>query len=288
MSGAAISPSMGKVTRPSVRFLLAMANVRLGVWIPNPRRIESFVRMRSTLRQRRKGIVARCTALLRPSSWEEQERFDALRTAEKKTRWMPRPTPYYLLKELMGWNSVNDKFLYVSDGGHYENLGLVELLRRGCTRIYCFDASGGLALGELGDAIALARSEIGVEVTFPDGALEALEEDPETKLAQRSCAVGTLRYLWSPEEVTGTIVYTRTAMTPDLPWDVQAFRRHDPSFPHHSTLDQLFTDQKFEAYRVLGFTAGNAAMQAMDAATQPPPPQQPPADDHDAFAPAPA
>src|SRR5688572_33341177 len=53
--------------------------------------------------------------------------------------------------------------LYVSDGGHYDNLGLVELLRRGCRTIYCFDAGGGRTSGALADAIALARTELNVE-----------------------------------------------------------------------------------------------------------------------------
>ena len=55
-------------------------------------------------------------------------------------------------------------------------------------------------------------------------------------------------------------------MTEDLPWDVQAFRAGDPVFPHHSTLDQLFTDQKFEAYRMLGYVAGRSACAAMSGA----------------------
>ena len=67
---------------------------------------------------------------------------------------MPRPTPRYLIKELFGWNSVNDKFLYVTDGGHYENLGLVELLRRGCSRGLLLRRQRGQAFGALGDAIA--------------------------------------------------------------------------------------------------------------------------------------
>ena len=52
-------------------------------------------------------------------------------------------SPTYLFNEMFNHHQVDDKFIYISDGGHFENLGLVELLRRGCTQIYCFDASGG-------------------------------------------------------------------------------------------------------------------------------------------------
>jgi hypothetical protein len=276
MSGAAISPSMGKATRPSVRFLLGMANVRLGVWLPNPRRTESFVKMRTSLRKNvAEGLLADVKAIFRPSQFDADDRTKALESAQVKMRTMPRPTPRYLLKELLGWNSINDKFLYVTDGGHYENLGLVELLRRGCTKVYCFDASGGTQLGSLGDAIALARSELGVEITFPPGELERLTEaeasgEHATKgIALARCATGVLRYTRSNPEVTGKIVYAPTVMTAGLPWDVQAFKRKDDVFPHHSTVDQLFTDQKFEAYRVLGYYAGQTAMDEMDAASRP-------------------
>lgn len=266
MSGAAIAPSMGKSTRPSVRFLMGMANVRLGVWLPNPRRMESFVRIRSTLRHERQGIVKQATAMVSAtSSFDSSQRAKALEKAEPKQRFMPRPTPRYLLKELLGWNSINDKFLYVTDGGHYENLGLVELLRRGCRHVYCFDASGGKPLGALGDAIALARSELGVEIAFAPDELDKLRE-PKNGVAKARCAIGALRYTRSTPEVTGTIVYAPTVMTADLPWDVRSFKEEDEAFPHHSTFDQLFTDQKFEAYRVLGYYAGESTIKAMDEA----------------------
>ena len=291
MSGAAISPSMGKFTRPSLRFLLALANVRTGVWVPNPRRMESFVALRGALRRQAKarqpelgrlrGLLERLRANVLPTSWfsadERAEAMtDALEQDGKKRYLMPRPSPRYLAKELLGWNSVNDKFLYISDGGHYENLGLVELLRRGCMRIYCFDASGGKQLGTLGDAIALARSELGVEIAFDDGSLDELMEDKDG-LAKHSCATGTVRFTrtsaghpLTSDQVSGRIIYVPTVMTSDLPWDVHAFKAKDPSFPHHSTLNQLFTDQKFEAYRVLGYHAAANAIDAMDGHSVPP------------------
>ena len=41
-------------------------------------------------------------------------------------------------------------------------------------------------------------------------------------------------------------------MTEKAPWDVHAHHESDPRFPNNPTVDQLYTDQKFEAYRVLG------------------------------------
>ncbi|MDP8908383.1 MAG: hypothetical protein M3N47_04540 [Chloroflexota bacterium] len=96
------------------------------------------------------------------------------------------PPLSYLFRELFGRNRVDSRFLYITDGGHYENLGLVELLRRGCAKIYCFDASGGRPAAALGDAIAFARSELGVEVEINPTNIK-LDEDG---FAVASCAAG--------------------------------------------------------------------------------------------------
>jgi hypothetical protein len=246
MSGAALSPSMGKMTRRPLTFLMALANIRLGVWVPNPRWVHEFRRNR----------------LLR--------------------RLHIRPRPFYLLCELFGLNRIGSKYLYVTDGGHYENLGLVELLRRGCTEVYCLDASGvgadGVEFEALGEAITLARSELDVEIEF-DGegakfaAAPAGEEneaaatspaamvpDKETHFAKRDVVTATIRYGGGEK---GKLVYVRNTMTESAPWDVRAHHEEDPRFPNNPTIDQLYTDQKFEAYRVLGSRAAGRAVEAM-------------------------
>ena len=233
MSGAAISPSMGKMTPRPLTFLMALANIRLGVWVPNPR-------------------------------WVAAHDDD-----KALPRRYARPRPSYLFRELLGRNRVDAKYLYVTDGGHYENLGLVELLRRGCTRIYCFDASGvGHGKAEfdaLGEAIALARSELEVEIDFPGEDLTQLEPDSETKLAEKDVVRGTIRYGGRFAGTEGRLIYVRNTMTAEASWDARAHQREDPRFPHNSTVDQLYTDQKFEAYRVLGAGAAERAVKAMEA-----------------------
>jgi hypothetical protein len=233
MSGAAIAPSMGKKTRWPLTFLMALANIRLGVWLPNPRWVAD--------------------AEAKP--WTGRIRS--------------RPRPSYLLRELMGRNRVDAKYLFVTDGGHYENLGLVELLRRGCTQIYCFDASGGNTFGELGDAVALARSELGVHIDIDPKELEPRTKKPseegepgEVEVALKDAVRGPFTFT-GPNGVRGTIVYACNVMTAAAPWDVKAHHRADPKFPHDSTMDQLYTDQKFESYRALGQLAGQHALEQM-------------------------
>lgn len=285
MSGAAISPSMGKDTRRSLRFLLALANVRLGVWVPNPRRVERWME-KTRLGSRSRSLAARVypherahvkTPLETTQALTATHSPDGQQTIEFPRRlWVPRPRPWYLVKEMLGWNSVNDAFLYVTDGGHYENLGLVELLRRGCTEVYCFDASGekrpdaprdakgveapgdAKGLEALGDAIAIARSELNVEIGDIDPS--PVQENDE-RVADSCCVTTPIRYQGGQ---TGFLIYVRSVVTKDAPYDVQAYRLRDPNFPHHPTVDQLYTDEKFEAYRELGAVAGRAAVKAAD------------------------
>jgi hypothetical protein len=226
VSGAALSPSMGRMTKRSLTFLYALLNVRLGVWLPNPNWIDR---------------------------WRKRSRDGA-----KNPRLTMRPRPIYLVRELMGFNSSRDKFLYITDGGHYENLGLVELLRRGCTKIYCFDASGGDpgTFFTLAEAIELARVEPDVRVEI-DIDPKDLSVNQETGFSTTDHAVGHFTYPGA--KWRGDLIYCRAAVVAEAPYDVRSFQQRDPRFPHHSTADQWFDEYKFEAYRALGhFTASRA------------------------------
>jgi hypothetical protein len=226
VSGASLSPSMGKKTFRAGRALLALANVRLGVWMPNPRNTPGTP--------------------------------DGLPTQTKAPRTPRRPRPIFLLREILGKNDLRGRYLYVSDGGHYENLGLVELLRRGCTQIYCFDGGGGEGVGAaLGDAIALARSELNVEITDVDTG--PLEPDDDG-ISAAECLTATIAY---PDGAAGTLVYARQLLTPAAPHDVHAHAQRNDRFPHDPTSDQFLTDQAFESYRALGRLAATSALAAL-------------------------
>src|SRR5262249_34877414 len=77
-----------------------------------------------------------------------------------------QPTLGLLWAEAAGQLSYRATWMYVTDGGHYDNLGLVEALRRGAKNILVLDASGDKAdtWFTLGGAIALARSDAGVDI----------------------------------------------------------------------------------------------------------------------------
>ena len=54
---------------------------------------------------------------------------------------------YWLLCELMGATDDDSDCVYLSDGGHFENLGIYELVRRRCKLIVASDASCDSAYG---------------------------------------------------------------------------------------------------------------------------------------------
>lgn len=224
MSGAAVSPSMGKMSSKAHTFLLALANARLGVWLPNPRYL----------------------------------------TAGGRDTWGPLRLTW-LLREMFGWNDLDAKYLYVTDGGHYENLGLLELLRRGCTEIYCFDASGDQgSFATIGQTIALARSELGVDINLnPDALASDTNGDGTTH------AIAHFEY--APDahghRAAGRLIYAKAAVPTDAPWDIRAYQHGDPDFPNNSTADQLYTDEKFEAYRALGSWSARRALDEARAKT---------------------
>jgi Patatin-like phospholipase len=286
MSGAALSPSMGKMTRWPLRFLMGVANVRLGVWVPNPRHLQLFQASNAARREHRRRAEdgqpgatrsrAHAAAATRSRAEDGQpgatrsrahaaaatgSRTHAAAATGSRTRTLVRrfasrrPRPSYLLRELLGINSINAPYLYVTDGGHYENLGLVELLRRGCTEIYVFDASND-DFGAIGDAVALARSELDVEVEVD---YSQLKPKGKAMLSKTDCVAATVKYPGRPAP-EAKLFYARLTMVEGAPADAVAYAAQDRRFPHDPTTDQLYTDQRFEAYRSLGAHAAATAL----------------------------
>src|SRR4029077_1785920 len=96
-----------------------------------------------------------------------------------------------LLSELFAQTNARSKYVNLSDGGHYDNLGLYELVRRRCRYIIIGDGEqdGDLTFGSLGAAIRKVRADFGVEISI----------DPHLIRLQGAhspmhCVVGTIMY----------------------------------------------------------------------------------------------
>ena len=170
------------------------------------------------------------------------------RTSQRGPRFAALP----LLRELLGRTDDENHFVYLSDGGHFENLGLYELVRRNCPFIVVSDAGhdGDRTCPALGNAIEKVRADFGVDIEIDT---RSLVPDVETGLGAWHCAVGRIRYdRVNPSARIGTLVYLKTSLTGDEPADVRAYAAANPEFPHQTTADQWFDENQFESYRALG------------------------------------
>jgi hypothetical protein len=170
---------------------------------------------------------------------------------------------WYLLKELFGTADVESDFLYLSDGGHFENLGVYELVRRHCTLIVACDSEEDhkMQFGGLGNAIEKCRTDFGVDIEIDT---EQLERDAETGYSQWHCVVGKIRYDRVCQGApVGRLIYLKSSLTGDEPTDVQAYAARHAEFPHQTTADQWFGESQFESYRKLGFHVVDSAFGAL-------------------------
>jgi hypothetical protein len=204
---------------------------------------------------------------------------------------------WYLLKELLGQTTGRTKYVNLSDGGHFDNLGLYELVRRRCRMIIVCDAEADpdLTFGSLGAAIRKCRADFGVEIDInPD----RIRKDADG-ISKTHCVVGRIRY---PEDETafragmtdgwnvpkddnqsdadksaserakmkkqrwsyGWILYLKSSLTGDEPADVIEYRSQFHEFPHQSTADQFFSESQFESYRRLGYHVLRSAFEGVE------------------------
>jgi hypothetical protein len=218
ISGAAVSPSMGYHSDPAMAFLLTMFNVRLGWWIKNPR-VSSLIQLLNS-----------------PSP----------------------PFPLWnLFNELLGHATDMSHYVYLTDGGHFDNMGLYELVRRRCRRILICDAEqdGSNVFEGIGAAIRKCRVDFGVEIDLNLGKLDLrlvpTDSSPRRPTAPVHFVEGTIKYPEDDEK--GRVIYIKTRVTGDEPGDILSYNCQHPGFPNESTLNQWFTESQFESYRRLGY-----------------------------------
>jgi hypothetical protein len=161
------------------------------------------------------------------------------------------PSIWYLGAELAGQATDRGKYVYLSDGGHFENLGLYELVRRRVRFIICSDADADpeFSFGDLGNAIDHCRRDFGVEIKI--GAQRSIAAAKLEGFKDAHYAIGEIFYP-GDTVATGTLLYIKSSLTSDEPSDVLGMKAQDPKFPHDTTLNQFFNETLFESYRALG------------------------------------
>ena len=174
---------------------------------------------------------------------------------ETWTRSTPRLGIFYLLRELFGLTDETSRYVNLSDGWHFENLGLYELVRRKCKYILICDvgADSGFAREDLGNAVRKCRSDFGAAIELDPTPLRPNAEG----FSKAHLVAGTIQY---PDGETGHIIYVKSGLTGDEPQDILAYKVANPVFPHQGTADQWFDESQFESYRALGRFAIESAL----------------------------
>jgi len=152
---------------------------------------------------------------------------------------------------MFGRTSDRSPYVYLSDGGHFENLGLYEMVRRRCRLIVVSDAGcdPSYRFDDLANAIRKVRLDFGIEISFPGG----LDIAGPTSTCRARAAVGHIAYsAVDPGAADGMLLYLKAALCGDEPVDVANYAAAHPLFPHQPTTNQWFEDAQFESYRMLG------------------------------------
>ena len=180
--------------------------------------------------------------------------------------------PNYLvpgLREIAGSGFHEEsRELELTDGGHFENLGLYELIRRKVKLIVLSDAGADpqFSFESLANAVERVRVDFGVEIRFDDP-IQALDDIKpgsadrgglldQSQLATRGYAVGRIVYDLTDKtskEKNGTLIFIKATLVRGLPADLIGYKKANPAFPNQSTADQFFDEEQFEAYRELGY-----------------------------------
>lgn len=155
-----------------------------------------------------------------------------------------------LFQELAGQTTNARRWVYLSDGGHFENLGLYEMVRRRCRIIVVSDAGCDPNFGfeDLANAARKIYIDLGVSIDFETMDLTQRQSPPQPAAY---CALGRITYPGRAGQ-TGWILYIKPGYHGNEPIDIQGYANAHETFPHESTADQFFSESQFEAYRGLG------------------------------------
>jgi hypothetical protein len=253
ISGAAFNPNMGYHSSPLVTLVMTLFNVRLGWWLPNPRY------QMGKLQSKMSGTPE---PHLYPADGSPAHSDD------RKWDYPPLPNKFLekkaprlalgpLLRESLGGTDDEAPFIELTDGGHFENLGLYEMVLRRTRWIVVVDASADpkCQLEDLGNAIRKVEIDLGVPIVFDRQGLRMKEGSAKENLY---CAIADIRYdVVDPVDrpMRGQLLYIKAGLNGNEPPDITQYARTHQDFPHEATANQFFNESQFESYRHLGHHA---------------------------------
>jgi hypothetical protein len=241
ISGAAINPHTGAAGVGPTRgrltsAVLAATNIRLGVWLKSPMPLPSSDQDERTWPKKiadsvYRGIFRRTTLL-------------------PLTIWQLWPTFGY---------TEGEPLLELTDGGHFDNTGMYELLRRQVDTIIAVDAGMDpeCAFVDLANVMERARLDFGIQVRFR---AELRPEGISPKVESVRAGGPAKRLAFSERPFAVATIVIKPCLLQDLPMDILSYAMSSPQFPHTSTANQFFDESKFDAYRQLGYYLGKKTL----------------------------
>jgi hypothetical protein len=238
-SGAAASPHAGVAGRgitrnPLVSLLLSLTNVRLGYWIRNPR------------------------ASQEPKNWH---------------KWFPPNLLAPGIRQgLFGSGTTeNAFFIELTDGGHFDNTGLYELIRRRVKIIVLSQGSQDVnySMDDLANTIQRVRVDFGVHIRFTSDTypLDAIRPTELGAVVRRGWALGTIKYPGTDKQ--GILLYLQASPIAGMNADTVSYWRRNVDFPNQTTADQFFDEEQLEAYRELGMGIAQTAVKSLKGEYEP-------------------
>lgn len=264
ISGAAFTTGLGRGTSLPLSLALGLFNVRLGYWWDS-------------------GIKAGS----RPGRYPPP--------LTKALRLLPASVFATQSTILSEWRArfagPSERLWYLSDGGHFENTGLYELVRRRVPLMIAVDAGEDLHY-RFEDMALLARRirlDFSAELDWlrppapvagggwtaidaaakPDVVPQWIKDwlnpdaiagrDDIARGSAHSVALGRVRHTDDPRAAVGWIVLIKATVGGDIPPDVGWFAAANADFPNTPTTQQFFSDDEWESYRVLGLAIGAKA-----------------------------
>lgn len=175
----------------------------------------------------------------------------------KKVAAVDAPGISYLFREMFSSASERGRYLNITDGGHIENLGVYELLRRRCKYIVAIDGEHDPAMtfNALATLQRLAAIDLNTKLDIDLDNLR-LKGDGLSRSHFEFCRVLYPASDRDDAEI-GYLLYVKLSLTGNEGEFIRRYRLDEPEFPHHSTANQFFTEAQFEAYRSLGEHVGD-------------------------------
>lgn len=233
ISGAALSANMGSSTVRWLSPTLALLNIRLGYWLRNPRSLPAV----KAPGEGKPGLLKYLSKLFGRN--------------------------FPLLPEILNMIDEQSDSIFLSDGGHIENLGIYQLLKRGCRLIIAIDAEADpdVSCASLLKLERYARIDLGIRIVLPWEQIARrnaeIHNDIDPRTPQRAhrhhgqhCALGPIIY---EDNSRGMLLYFKSSLSGDEKDYVLDYKKRHRDFPHETTGDQFFSEEQFEVYRSLGY-----------------------------------